>query len=113
LSMNAERFQLSRDELARQLHQAAREAYPELRLEGKLIHILLIEQIPAGSSFVFPAREYALKNNIPPEEFLRKLYYELSIEYEKNLHDKYFFEMHRDDDCIYFSLIDTDRINER
>jgi len=111
--MNAERFQLSRDELARQLHQAAREAYPDYRLEGKLIHAILIEQMPAGSGFVFPAREYALNNNISPEEFLARLYHELSIEYEKNLHDKFFFKMHRDDDCIYFSLIETDRTDER
>ncbi len=111
--MNADRFQLSRDDLARQLHQAAREAFPHFRLAGKLIHSMLIEQKPAGSSFVFPAREYALKNNISPEEFLPRLYHELSIEYEKNLHDKFFFEMHRDNNCIYFSLIDTDRKDER
>jgi hypothetical protein len=110
--MNAERFQLSRDDLARQLHQVAREAYPDNCLDGKLIHAILIEQSPAGSGFAFPAREYALQNNISPEEFLPKLYHELSIEFEKNLHDKFFFEMHRDNDCIYFSLIETDKTDE-
>jgi hypothetical protein len=106
--MANDKFVLSRDEIAREVHRALKELYPEQKLEGNIIHKMLIEIHPAGTGFMFPIRDYAFINNLDQKEFLLRLFRELSIESEKNLHDKFLFEMSLDDHCIYFKMINKE-----
>jgi hypothetical protein len=106
--MDEKIFRLSRDEIAREIHRAIKEIYPEQSLEGNIIHKMLIEMTPVGSGYIFPIKDYAGVNNLNPKEFLGKLFRELSVESEKNLHDKFLFEMSLDDNCIYFKTILAD-----
>ncbi len=103
-------FKLSRDEIARQLHAALRELLPEHKLDGNIVHKMLLEMHPSGTGYMFPVKDYASIHNLDPREFLAKLFHELSIESEKNLHDKFLFEMSLDDNFIYFKVITADSI---
>lgn len=101
-------YKLSRDEIARQVHAGLKELYPEHKLDGNIIHKMLLDMFPSGTGYMFPVKDYASIHNLDPKEFLVKLFRELSIESEKNLHDKFLFEMSLDDNFIYFKVITAD-----
>jgi len=106
--MNDAIFRLSRDEIAREVHAALKELYPEHKLDGNIVHKMLLEMFPPGTGFMFPVKDYASLHDLDPKDFLAKLFRELSIESEKNLHDKFLFEMSIDDNFIYFRVIAAD-----
>ncbi len=97
-------FKLIKEELTRQLHQTIQELYPESQYDPNLINKLLLESEP-GRQFIFPANEFAESGNLDAVNFINSLFLELGIEFEKNLHDKFLFEMTRDDNTIFFTAI--------
>ncbi|MCX6827582.1 MAG: hypothetical protein NTV06_10030 [candidate division Zixibacteria bacterium] len=101
-------FRLTRDDLARQLHLTLRELYPEKSINGNIIHKMLIESTPEKSGFAFPAADFAEINGINSQEFLEDLFRELSVESEKNLHDKFLFEISKDSHSIFFKMLKKD-----
>ncbi len=101
-------FHLSRDDIARQIHHSVCELYPGRILDGNIIHKMLIEKGESGSALMFPAGEYAQVNGLEQKEFVRNLYHVLNLEMEKNLNDKFLFEILVDDNFIYFKLLDSE-----
>lgn len=97
-------FKLTKDELVREILHIVCEQYPEKSLTADLIHKMIFESTP-GEKFMFPAGDYAVFNNLDKDEFADKLHDGLGIEFEKNLHDKFLFEMSREENIIYFSTI--------
>jgi len=95
---------LIKEELTRQLHQTIQELYPEGNYDPNLIDKILFESEP-GKLFTFPAKEFAESGNLHADDFINKLYLELGIEFEKNLHDKFLFKMTRDENTIYFTAV--------
>jgi hypothetical protein len=106
-------FKLTREDLARQIHQGIREVYPDLIFEGNIVHEMLIVEEPAGSGFIFPAGDFAAACDLGRGDFVGKLRMELGIEFEKNLHDKFLFDMKMDGELIYFRPIKSEFENDR
>ena len=99
------KYRLTKDELAMQIHQTLREIYPGQLILTEDILKALIEN---DSGIIFNAAELAAVNNIDPDEFIQKIYIELGIEFEKNLHDKTYFMMTKDNDSLYFKILDDE-----
>ncbi len=97
-------FKLSKEELAGEIYRAINEIYPELIFSNELIYNAINDSIK-GSWFKFSAVKFANDNNLDSQEFIDRLYKCLGIEFEKNLHDKFLFEMSRDNDNILFKMI--------
>jgi len=97
-------FKLSREELAGEICRAINESCPDFSLSNELI-FEAINELTESEQFIFPAKEFAISNNLNGEQFLNKLFLTLGIEFEKNLHDKFLFEMSRDNDNIIFKTI--------
>ena len=100
------KLKLNRDEIAREIHMALRELYPNKDFSAEAIHRMLKETASDGMGFRFAANEYAQINGLGESGFVDKLYKELGIEFEKNWHDKSFFEMTRDKDSISLKVIE-------
>ena len=97
-------YKLTKEEVTRQLHQSIQDLYPESNYDPNLVHKLLFETKPS-ESFLFPAKDFAEFSNLDPADFINRLHSELSVEFEKNLHDKFLFEMTRDDNTIFFTAL--------
>lgn len=97
-------YKLTKEEITRQLHQTIQDMYPESSYNPNLIHKLLFESKP-GETFMFPARDFAEFTHLDAADFTDKLHKELGVEFEKNLHDKFLFEMTRDDNTIFFKAL--------
>jgi len=69
----------------------------------------MLSESKPGEMFVFPAKEFAESVNLVNSDFVDKLYLELGIEFEKNLHDKFLFEMTKDDNNIIFTSIESNK----
>ena len=106
-------FKLTREDLARQIHQGVREVYPDLAFEGNIVHKMLIVEEPVGSGFIFPAGDFAEACGLVRREFVGKLRMELGIEFEKNLHDKFLFDMKIEGESISFHPIKSEFGNDR
>lgn len=83
-------YKLTKDELMAQIHRTLRELYRDRLMSPEEILDNLVED-NYGISFM--AYNFAEINVIEPDEMIRKLYIELGIEFEKNLHDKFYFVM--------------------
>jgi hypothetical protein len=105
-------FKLTRDDFARQLHESLRELYPDQVIQGDIIHKMIIESGTPGTDLMFPARDFADISNLDPKGLIMRLYNELKMEFEKNLHDKFLFEMTIDDNFIYFKTLEPESENE-
>ena len=99
---------LSRDNLARQIHLVLQGMYPDKNLQANVIHKMIIETQPDGAGFKFPANEFAEYNDIDERDLAGKLYKELGVEFEKNLHNKFFFEISENAGSISFKMIGDD-----
>lgn len=95
-------YKLSKEELARQIHQALREAYPDVAVISEDIKDNLHE---TKDGITFLCNNFAAAINFNPVELIQKLYIELGIEFEKNLHDKYYFMMTKDDESLHFKML--------
>jgi hypothetical protein len=104
--MPKDNFKLTRDDIARQIHFSIRELYPKQILDGNIIHKMIIESGAEGTGLIFPAGSFAEVNGFEPKKFISDLFRTLNLEMEKNLHDKFLFEILVDDDSIYFKLTD-------
>jgi len=96
---------LSKDEIARQIHLTLKQLYPENEFDPALIHRMVARTGPEGTGFMFPAREFASASSMETDTFIDDLYRELGIEFEKNWHDKSFFTMIKDNDSIIFKVV--------
>lgn len=96
---------LTSDELVQQIHRVVKDIYPTLSFSGDDVsgYINNISDNKAGLRF--NAYEFSKRYNIPPEEFIEKVYIELMVEYEKNWHDRIYFKILKDDRAIYFEAI--------
>jgi hypothetical protein len=93
---------LNRDEIARQIHLLLGEIYPEGRFDADIIVKMITYPAHGENEMAFQAAAYARMTGLDESELLERLFRELEIQTEKNLHDKYLFEMSRDKDSIFF-----------
>lgn len=96
---------LSRDEIARQIHFTLRQLYPEKEFDSSLIHRMIVMTDLNATRFVFPADHFASVSSLQTDTFVDDLYRELGIEFEKNWHDKSFFTMTKRDNTIIFEAV--------
>ena len=87
------KFKLEKDEISRQIHYILRELYPDLKTTSDIVCNLVIETAPGGAGFKFEAASFAEKAGLDGNQLISGLYKELGVEYEKNWHDKSFFEI--------------------
>lgn len=99
-------FRLEKEEIARQIHYAVREIYPERQFDADLIYEMLVEEKAVTQTIVFLAERFAEVNGLDKIEFSVSLYCELDVEFEKNLHDKFLFTMKREEGNIVFQTTD-------
>ncbi len=100
--MEVSGFRLEKEEIARQIHYVIREIYPERQFDADLIYEMLVEGKAATQKIIFLAERFAEVNGLDKIEFSDSLYRELGVEFEKNLHDKFFFTMSREEGNIVF-----------
>jgi hypothetical protein len=98
-------FRLTRDELARQLHQTLTDLYPERNFDASIIHQMIVDMKSDGSYYIFPAAHFAEFSGMESSGFVDSLQEELGIEYEKNLHDKFLFDMTREEGNLIFKAV--------
>ncbi len=98
------KYRLTKEELARQIHQALRERYQGMDSIAVLREFLIEDE----AGITFNVKEFAIKNDLEGGEILSSLYIELGIEFEKNLHDKFYFMMTKDDESLYFKMIEDE-----
>lgn len=104
--MEVSRFRLEKEEIARQIHYVVKEIYPERQFDADLIYEMLVEEKAVTQTIVFFAERFAEVNGLDRIEFSVSLYRELGVEFEKNLHDKFFFTMSREEGNIVFQTTD-------
>ena len=98
-------FRLDREEIARQIHLVIREIYPDQEVDGNLIHKMIQEAGTEGDKMIFPAGEFGEVTGMAGTDFARQVYLELGVEYEKNLHDKFYFTIRREEGNIIFETV--------
>jgi len=49
--------------------------------------------------------DFARINDMETADVIQKLYIELGIEFEKNLHDKFYFVMTKDNESLHFKTV--------
>ena len=99
------KFILEKDDLARQIHFILRELYPGVRIDSGLVHELVVETAPGGAAFRFNTAAFAEKAGLDKKQLMAGLYRELGVEFEKNWHDKSYFEIKQMGDSIEFGLL--------
>ncbi|UCD17745.1 MAG: hypothetical protein JSV44_02250 [Candidatus Zixiibacteriota bacterium] len=99
-------YKIRREEVARQIHRALREVYPDCKIGGSDVVRLVAETTPDGGKITFLAAQLAAELNLDPKALIADIFRELGVEYEKNLHDKFLFEMKCDNEKIHFESID-------
>lgn len=99
-------FRLEKEEIARQIHYVLREIYPERQFDAGRIYDMLSEEASPIQKIVFPAEKFAEVNGMDGAEFTASLFRELGVEFEKNLHDKFFFTMRREQGKIIFQTME-------
>ncbi|MEW5922592.1 MAG: hypothetical protein AB1746_01250 [Candidatus Zixiibacteriota bacterium] len=107
------KFILEKDELARQIHFILRELYPDINIDPKLVHGLVVETAPGGAGFRFDSALFAEKANLDKKQLTAGLYRELGVEFEKNWHDKSYFEIKQVGDSIEFRLLNRKENDKR
>jgi hypothetical protein len=95
-------YVLNRDEFARQIHLLLGEIYPEGRFDADLIVKMITYPVHGENEMAFQAAAYARMSGFDESELPERLFRELEIQIEKNLHDKYLFEISRDKNSIFF-----------
>jgi len=101
-------YELTKDELTRQIHLTLRDIYPREDITADTIFEFISETAGQSKELVFRAADFAQMYEIDKKEFLSRLYIELGIEFEKNLHDKFYFIMTKDDAVLTFKMIESE-----
>lgn len=101
-------YELTKDELTRQIHQTLRDIYPEKDISADTVFDMISESTGRSKELIFRAADFAQLHEIDRAEFMTGLYVELGIEFEKNLHDKFYFIMTKDDSVLTFKMIEND-----
>jgi len=99
------KFKLEKDDLSRQIHYVLKELYPEANIAPETVHNLVIETAPDGAGFKFDAASMADMAGLDKEELTSGLYRGLGIEYEKNWHDKSYFDIKTVGGAIEFHVL--------
>ena len=99
------KFKLEKDELSRQIHYVLKELYPETNIAPETVHDLLIATAPDGAGFKFEAATMADMAGLDRDELTSGLYHELGVEYEKNWHDKSYFDFKTVGGTIEFNVL--------
>lgn len=105
--INGLQYKMTRDELTRQIHQTLREIYPHSDFSAGQIFKMIDESSEKNNVLIFKAAEFAEINEIDKTEFMTGLYIELGVEFEKNLHDKFYFTMTKDETTLTFKMIEN------
>ncbi|MEP0827055.1 MAG: hypothetical protein HRF51_00900 [bacterium] len=99
-------FRLEKEEIARQIHYVLREIYPERQFDANRIYDMVVEEASPNRKLVFPADKFAEVSGMDGTEFTASLFRELGVEFEKNLHDKFFFTMRREQGKLIFQTME-------
>jgi hypothetical protein len=98
------KYKLTKEELTRQIHQTLRELYSDVIITSDdikdKIHV-------TKDGITFLCSDFASEMNFNSAELIQNLYIELGIEFEKNLHDKYYFMMTKDDESLHFRILEN------
>jgi hypothetical protein len=97
-------YRLSRGDLIRQIHRAIREQDHDLPIDSEKIEAV-VEDTESG--YIFRAGDFAEKCGIEDDNFVNKIQRELGVEFEKNLHDKFYFRMTRQGENLIFTLVES------
>jgi len=103
--MTPANYILTSDELAQQIHRVIKDIYPTLSLSGDDVSGYITSKSDDRAGLEFNAYEFSKEYNMPPEEFIEKVYIELQVEYEKNWHDRIYFRILKDARAISFETI--------
>ena len=96
-----EKYNLTIEELTVQVHRHLREINTEVNFNPKDIRDCMTAD---RGRITFDTSHLNRLYNVNMTEPLFK---ELGIEYEKNLHDKYYFKMYRETSNIIFEMMDS------
>lgn len=107
------KFKLEKDEVARQIHFILRELYPDLSIDPQLVHELVVETVPEGAGFRFETARFAERTGLEKKHLAAGLYRELGVEFEKNWHDKSYFEIKMVGESIDFQLLNWKKDDKR
>jgi len=99
-------YKLTVSEVAGQIHRVVKDLYPSLEISGEAVSSKIVKTGRDGSDLKFLAREFAEENKIDYVDMLSRLYIELQVEYEKNWHDRVFFGIFKDNESLYFRIVD-------
>jgi len=95
-------YKLTKEELVVQIHHTLRELFPDrLFSPDEIMNNLIIDS--SGITFMVP--DFARINDMETADVIQKLYIELGIEFEKNLHDKFYFVMTKDNESLHFKTV--------
>ena len=94
-------YKLTINELTVQLHHILAELYPNVSYGAADIKNCIVE---SDKKLILSVEKLGLLTEVSVEDMTSRLYRELGIEYEKNLHDKFYFEMRRDGNRIIFDM---------
>ncbi len=98
--MKTHDYELTPDEIALMVHHALRELHPESEIDSRLIRAA----VTVESDGLLAVRVGGLGSLLgsAAEELARELYLVLNIEWEKNWHDRAFFNIVLDGETIFF-----------
>lgn len=97
-------YKLTVKELTVQVHHVLRDLYPDTALDPSAISGFITED---DNRLIFEAGKVALRFGLDKTETVKKIYRELGVEFEKNLHDKYYFKMTAEDDNLIFEMLEN------
>lgn len=95
---------LSREDLVRQIHRAIREQDHDLSIDPEKIEAATRD---TETGYIFRGGDFVDKCGIDDKNFVNKIQRELGVEFEKNLHDKFYFRMTRQGDDLIFTLAES------
>ncbi len=99
------KYILTKEELVVQIHHTLRELFPDRIFSPNEIKNSLVAD-DSGITFMVP--DFARINDMETADIIQKLYIELGIEFEKNLHDKFYFVMTKDNESLHFKTVWND-----
>jgi len=86
--------------------EAIQRLYPELKIDTEEIEKLVVPSRERGADVRFMAAEFAAEAGLERAAFISALYLGLVVEQEKEWFEREFYGIFRDDEAIYFRLVD-------
>ena len=92
--------------LAALITAAIQRLYPDLKIDKETVGELLVASAERGADIKFLASRCAAEFGLEVPAFISSLYLGLVVEQEKEWSEREFYGISRDDEAIYFRLVD-------